>query len=77
MSLKLNSRRLTSQYYQTKMDIQKQLTDYIETDLPMTVFLPEVLAEVELKENLVEAFRAGEITANEMAVIWKEDSIKI
>jgi hypothetical protein len=58
------------------MEIQKQLGDFEREQLPMP-FLKECFAEVELKENLIVGFRAGEISANEMFEIWKEDSIKI
>ena len=58
------------------MEIQKQLNDFGIRDLGMP-FLKECVAEIELKENLTEAFRSGFISANELSAIWQEDSIKI
>ena len=54
--------------------MKKQKIKKIDLGMP---WMKECLAEIELKENLVMAFRACKISANEMNEIWKEDSIKI
>lgn len=58
------------------MEIQKQISDFQEKDIGMP-FLKEVLARVEKKEMILEGFSSGNLTANEMTELLKEEGMKL
>jgi len=53
------------------MEIQKQISDFENSDCGMP-FLKEVLADIDLKELIVEGFRSGNLCASELIELNKE-----
>lgn len=58
------------------MEIQTKLRDFDKEDIGMP-YLKKVLARVDKKEMIVEGFSSGNLTANEMTFLLKEEEMKL